>query len=170
MDSHLSKPFNRRGLLHAVEQAVDPARDTARPASQVSDAAGSTLMVFDARMFAETTSFLPTDKVASSLAAITTRMENLLTQSSEAVSPAALVPAAHSLAGSASLFGFLRASDAARQFEAAVSGGDAASIARSMARLRGDLAETLAKARAMLADNGDPGAEALSPAVAARAS
>ena len=51
--------------------------------------------------------------------------------------------------------------------EAAVRGGDKAAIDSAIGRLRGDLSETLTKARAMLAESGDSGAESLPTATAA---
>ena len=150
MDAHLSKPFAQDALLDAVARAVEDraaqgkantmprvevlpaetARDEgAGPASRPVavlpvPAIGSELPVLDPGAFERTAAFLAPQAVASYLRTLAERGEALLrglhAPDALARTGSDLADAAHTLAGSAGMFGFERLAMVARRFERAV--------------------------------------------------
>jgi CheY-like chemotaxis protein/HPt (histidine-containing phosphotransfer) domain-containing protein len=136
MSLHLPKPFDPDSLLAAVLRAValDQPRDEivtpgkGEPAPVI-PVIGSDLMVCNSAAFERTAFYLPPEAVASYLQAIIERGEALLRGLQE---PDALVQngdeladAAHTIAGSAGMFGFERLTTMGRRFERAVHAGAA---------------------------------------------
>ena len=150
MDDHLSKPFTPDALLAAVACAVEIGRRRDRaernaataclspgeasaaaetaPAPTVAPSAsvvGAELPVLDPIAFESTTAFLTPEAVASYLQTIAERGTALLhgLRAPDALNDKVagdLAAAAHTLAGSAGLFGFNRLATIARRFENAV--------------------------------------------------
>ena len=150
MDAHLSKPFTRDALLDAVLRAVEdrtaqgkanvtpqvevPPVETARDegtgpafrpiAVPSAPAIGSELPVLDLAAFERTAAFLAPQAVASYLRTLAERGEALLrglhAPDALARTGSDLADAAHTLAGSAGMFGFERLAMVARRFEQAV--------------------------------------------------
>ena len=136
MDDHLPKPFDPDSLLTVVLRAVahDRAPDVpSLPAAPVAPAAvpvvGADLLVLNQEAFERTAFYLPSEAVSSYLEAITERGEALLrglrmpdalVQSGEE-----LADAAHTIAGSAGMFGFERLTVVGRRFERAMHAGAA---------------------------------------------
>jgi PAS domain S-box-containing protein len=140
MDSHLSKPFDQSSLLKAVARAaeVGPARleghgpghtSTSAPAVSIVPVIGAELLVFNATSFERTASYLAPDAVASYLRTIADHGEALLRELAgpDALTCAGdrLAEAAHTLAGSAGMFGFERLAMISRRFEPAARCGAA---------------------------------------------
>ena len=135
MDSHLSKPFGPDTLLTAVLRAVAarPVRGEslgARSAPGLSPAGaaiGSELAVFNLTVFELTAFYLTPEAVAAYLAAIAERGEALLRglRGPDALMQTGdeLAEAAHTIAGSAGMFGFERLTSLGRRFERAIQGG-----------------------------------------------
>ena len=141
MDSHLAKPFTLNSLCAAVLDAStravpnrqrddddtsmtapEPAADRDALVTNVA-AVGSGLPILDRVCFERTTAFLAPGTAASYLKTIAERGEALLRQlrTQDALASAGdLAGAAHSLAGSAGMFGFERLATVARQFEHAI--------------------------------------------------
>ena len=127
MNAHLAKPFSQTALLAVVARArasvMDPQAEKVETA--VVAQFGADLAVLNEEIFAQTTSYLPIEAVASHLRSLTLRTEALLTElerllSTEAVAEpdwASLVAAGHALGGSAGMFGFERLAAVARHFE-----------------------------------------------------
>jgi PAS domain S-box-containing protein len=136
MSLHLPKPFDPDSLLAAVLRAValDQPRDEIvtpgkREPAPVIPVIGSDLMVCNSAAFERTAFYLPPEAVASYLQAIIERGEALLRGLQE---PDALVQngdeladAAHTIAGSAGMFGFERLTTMGRRFERGVHAGAA---------------------------------------------
>ena len=150
MDAHLSKPFTQDALLDAVVRAVEdraaqgkantmpqgevPAAETAPgegagPASRPVGvlrvpAIGSELPVLDPGAFERTAAFLAPQAVVSYLQTLAERGKALLrglhAPDALARTGSDLADAAHTLAGSAGMFGFERLAMVARCFEQAV--------------------------------------------------
>ncbi len=136
MDDHLAKPFTPEALIAAIEQCAARAR-----ARRPEDRGGARSIaavpppptmegdpervLLDREAFAHTAGFLEPGIVARHLRAIAERSEALLAdlRAAEFPVPRALAEQAHSLAGSAGLFGFKWLAAAARQFERAVLAG-----------------------------------------------
>ena len=156
MDSHLAKPFTpdalRAVVAHAaatlrrdVDQPVAAAGgEPAGPASSTSTVPmppvlGSELTVLDQAAFEQTAAFLPPESIASYLRTIAERGEAFLralrAPGALAGNGADLAAAAHTLAGSAGMFGFERLATVARRFEHAVQAGasDASTLANGLA-------------------------------------
>ena len=156
MDSHLAKPFTPDALRDAVAHAAagPPQGEADQPvavaggepgggAAAAGDAAppvpGSELRVLDPAAFERTAAYLSPNTLASHLRTIAGRGEALLRalHVPDAVSStgADLAAAAHTLAGSAGMFGFERLSAVARGFEHAVQTGapDAQALAHGLA-------------------------------------
>ncbi len=144
MDGHLAKPFTPDALRDAVAQAAagprqggagtpQGAKDQPAAAAPPSNAApatpapGSELPVLDPVAFGRTAGFLSPAALASYLQTIAERGEALLrvlhAPGALASTGADLAAAAHTLAGSAGMFGFERLATAARGFEHAVQAG-----------------------------------------------
>ena len=136
MNLHLPKPFDPDSLLAVVLRAValDQPRDEivtpgkGEPAPVI-PVIGSDLMVCNSAAFERTAFYLPPEAVASYLQAIIERGETLLRGLQE---PDALMQngdeladAAHTIAGSAGMFGFERLTTMGRRFERAVHAGAA---------------------------------------------
>ncbi len=163
MGSHLAKPFTPDGLRDAVAQAaaagLSQGDGTLRRAADQpvatagggpdgtgspADAAppsvpGSELAVLDPAAFGRTAAFLSREALASHLRTIAGRGEALLralhAPGALASTGADLAAAAHTLAGSAGMFGFERLAAVARGFEHAVETGasDAQAFADGLA-------------------------------------
>ena len=138
MDDHLGKPFDQDMLLAIVTRAARAKRSgtgslgpVSAPASGTEAVAkpltGSELPVFDAKAFTLTASCLEPPAVDSYLRTITELAESLkrdLCAADAFISTHdALAAAAHTLAGSAGMFGFHRLSVIGRSFERAVQSG-----------------------------------------------
>jgi PAS domain S-box-containing protein len=149
MSSHLAKPFDPETLLAAVEKAITaewaPTEDlAAKPTAQAATvaptvpAAHKALPIRDPAAFDRTASMLAPEATAAYLRTITELSERLLDDLRKpgAVTPAgaSLGEAAHTLAGSAGMFGFERLSTIARHFERATQAGtaDAAAMSASL--------------------------------------
>jgi CheY-like chemotaxis protein/HPt (histidine-containing phosphotransfer) domain-containing protein len=133
MDSHLPKPFGPDTLLTAVLRAAasKPARGESVPATPtvlpMGAVIGSDLVVFNPTVFELTSFYLTPEAVSSYMEAIAERGEALLRGLR---GPDALVhtgedlaEAAHTIAGSAGMFGFERLTAVGRRFERAVQAG-----------------------------------------------
>jgi PAS domain S-box-containing protein len=136
MDGHLPKPFDPDSLLTAVLRAVahDGApEEPSLPMAPVVPAAvpviGADLLVCNQDAFERTAFYLPSEAVTSYLEAISQRGEALLRglRAPDALvqSGDELADAAHTLAGSAGMFGFERLTVVGRRFERAVHAGAA---------------------------------------------
>jgi CheY-like chemotaxis protein/HPt (histidine-containing phosphotransfer) domain-containing protein len=139
MGSHLAKPFDPDTLLAAAVQAAGarPAHDRClNPVTIPNTAApvvipmiGSELLVFNPAAFECTARFLAQDEVATYLGTIAEHCEVLLRDLREpdAITRAGgdLGEAAHTLAGTAGMFGFDRLIALARRFEEAIASGSA---------------------------------------------
>jgi DNA-binding response OmpR family regulator len=153
MDDHLPKPFDPDSLLTAVLRAAAHDRAPAEPTLPLAPAVpaavpvvGSDLLVLNQEAFERTAFYLPSEAVTSYLEAITERGEALLrglrmpdalVQSGEE-----LAEAAHTIAGSAGMFGFERLTVLGRRFERAMHAGAAEAPALA-AGLSAALAATL---------------------------
>jgi PAS domain S-box-containing protein len=137
MDSHLPKPFGPDTLLTAVLRAAAarPARgeglgsgvsQTAMPTGAV---IGADLVIFNPTVFELTAFYLAPEAVTSYMEAIAERGEALLRglRGPDALvqSGDELAEAAHTIAGSAGMFGFERLTAVGRRFERAVQAGAA---------------------------------------------
>ena len=129
MDGHVSKPFTQAALLQSVAAATSRGAG-ARPA-QIGAAeaggepemvvAGADRAIFDQAAFAETALHLAPDRLASSVRALVRRTEELLDLlRAEPHDREAISAAAHSLAGTAGMFGFERLSAVGQQLEYAI--------------------------------------------------
>jgi hypothetical protein len=143
MDAHLPKPFDPDSLLTAVlhAYAAGPTHGEGIIASGpsigpavVRDAAaipviGAELLVCNASAFERTAFYLAPEAVASYLAAIAARADALLRglRAPDALinNGPELAEAAHTMAGSAGMFGFERLTAVGRRFERAVQAGAA---------------------------------------------
>jgi signal transduction histidine kinase/HPt (histidine-containing phosphotransfer) domain-containing protein len=140
MDGHLAKPFDPETLLATVTRAVasepvhfgkprPPSVLTTAAAAAVIRVVGSELPIFNLVSFERASGFLAPDAVVSYLRTIAEQGEALLRRLREpdALTHAGneLAEAAHSLAGSAGLFGCERVATIARHFERAVRSGAA---------------------------------------------
>jgi PAS domain S-box-containing protein len=143
MDSHLPKPFGPDTLLTAVLRAVAARAirdeggrgESVRGESQGSGSAragavvGSDLVVFNPAVFELTAFYLAPEAVASYMEAIAERGEALLRglRGPDALvhTGEELAEAAHTIAGSAGMFGFERLTSVGRRFERAVQAGAA---------------------------------------------
>lgn len=133
MDGHVAKPFTQEALLHAVAWAAEADAATKGEASvlvaegvakHASGVIESDLPICDADAFKRTASFLPADAVPDYLETLVTRSKALLhslRQPGVVTSDMdALSGSAHSLAGSAGMFGFQRLACVARHLEQAI--------------------------------------------------
>jgi PAS domain S-box-containing protein len=140
MDSHLAKPFDPDTLRAAVLSVTGPNRMSI--ASPISNArarlptpsdSGSDLPVFDLVAFDRTAGFLTPGAVTTYLSEISRRGLALSRklQEPDALSDSrtALAEAAHTLAGSAGMFGFDRLAFVGRHFERAVQTGGIETLA-----------------------------------------
>ena len=135
MDTHLPKPFTCPQLLDAVSSALtlrhmqSERRNETRPST--SSAAAETMAqpdteapVCDTEMFDRTASFLSREDVRKHVKTLAARSEEILGQlrapANTNTGQDDLLAAAHSVAGSAGMFGFQRLSQSARRYELAV--------------------------------------------------
>jgi CheY-like chemotaxis protein len=123
MDTHLGKPFTLETLLGAIDLGVSAGQ--ARSANGALPAApppppkhllGANLPILDEAALALTAAALPPGAVAAYLATLATKTE-AFQQALNRPHAAALCEAAHAIAGSAAMFGFVRLVFLARQFE-----------------------------------------------------
>ncbi len=144
MDGHLAKPFDMGALLTAVARAVaarprpDVTPGPAGPPASVSGALAvpsidRQLPVLDPLVFERTAGFLTPEMFASSMRTLVDFGETILRGLREpnalARSGDELAEAAHTLAGSAGMFGFKRLAATGRSFEQAVRSGAAGASA-----------------------------------------
>ena len=127
MDTHVSKPFTKAGLLAAVEKLVPTGTTRAAlavPAPSVRSE--PEIPVFDRDAFEDTTSVLPSKDVEVHLRTLIDRCElmlgdlrapGMLARTGE------LAETTHRLAGGASMLGFLALAQAGRRFEFAADSG-----------------------------------------------
>jgi PAS domain S-box-containing protein len=131
MDSHLPKPFDPDSLLTAVLRAVEvrAARNEGVSPASMSAVIGSDLVVFNPTVFELTAFYLSSEAVSSYMEAIAERGEALLRglRGPDALVQTGdeLAEAAHTIAGSAGMFGFERLTSVGRRFERAVQAGAA---------------------------------------------
>jgi PAS domain S-box-containing protein len=131
MDSHLPKPFDPDSLLTAVLRAVEvrSARAEGISSASMSAVIGSDLVVFNPAVFELTAFYLSSEAVSSYMEAIAERGEALLRglRGPDALVQTGdeLAEAAHTIAGSAGMFGFERLTAVGRRFERAVQAGAA---------------------------------------------
>jgi two-component system sensor histidine kinase/response regulator len=134
MDTHLSKPFNQDTLLAAILRATEarPAHEESLrpgfmpdtvPAAAVIPSIAADLPVLNVAAFERITSGLTPEAVIAYLETIAGRCASILHGVRESVRLARfedeLTMAAHTLAGSAGLFGFDRLATTGRHFECA---------------------------------------------------
>ncbi len=149
MDGHVAKPFKPAVLLAALEnvetapdgppQAVMPSAVV--PLGNATTDAESGYPVLDRTMLEAITELLPAAELAEHVETLIRRCEALLRglrRPGMLAQPGDLITEAHSLAGGAGTFGFLRLADAARRFERAAEAGAAETTA-----LAGRLAATV---------------------------
>jgi signal transduction histidine kinase/CheY-like chemotaxis protein len=124
MTGHLAKPYTEEGLF-AILSAVVPGappdrRGRAKPIWAPADAA---LPVLDEHVYATNTRLLKPASIVAYLEnivdAATAARDELRSDNVEALSSDHLLKSLHKLAGNVGLFGFARATDAARRFERA---------------------------------------------------
>ena len=140
MDSHLPKPFDPDTLLAAALRATvaTPEPDESLGPTPASASVsvplalpiiGSELLVFNPTSFERTAFYLAPEAVSSYLEAIAERGKSLLSglRGPDAIVQAGdeLAEAAHTIAGSAGMFGFERLTVVGRRFERAVQAGAA---------------------------------------------
>ena len=139
MDTHLAKPFDPASLLAAVVDAVTAARTLDRavcvpppPGAGATGVVGSELSVVDMMAFKRTAAFLPPLAVTNYLRAIVERGDALLRRLRVADAATRhgeeLAEAAHSLAGSAGMFGFDRVAALGLRFERAAQSGSVEAV------------------------------------------
>ena len=123
MDGHLAKPFSPDMLNEAVANAATM-RDVARAepgAGQIAAPTGADMPINDQQVFDTTAAFLSRDAIHDHLRTLTAISADLLAGlAAEPAEPgrmAGLVHAAHTLAGSASMFGYVRLCSLCREFE-----------------------------------------------------
>jgi CheY-like chemotaxis protein/HPt (histidine-containing phosphotransfer) domain-containing protein len=159
MDGHVAKPFKQAVLLAAVESVAASAVGAPGSAAAGSEAAGSeavrsesagsdlpptvafvtadaALPVLDHSAFEDIADSLLREELESHLRTLITRSEALAHRLLVPWRPEVadeLAEAAHMLAGSAGIFGFLRVADAARRFERAAGTAEAVSLAARLA-------------------------------------
>jgi PAS domain S-box-containing protein len=130
MDTHLPKPFTCPQLLDAVASALtlrhlqpDRRHDMALAALPIGQQDGEA-PVCDTEMFDRTASFLSREDVRKHVKTLAARSEEILGQlrapANTNTGQNDLLAAAHSVAGSAGMFGFQRLSQSARRYEQAV--------------------------------------------------
>jgi PAS domain S-box-containing protein len=130
MDMHLPKPFSCPQLLDAVTSALNlrhmqPHRHAELLAGPAAAAECDTdAPVCDTEMFDRTASFLSREDVRKHVKTLAARSEEILGQlrgpANSNIGQDDLLAAAHSVAGSAGMFGFQRLSQSARRYELAV--------------------------------------------------
>ncbi len=152
MDDHLAKPFEPDALVMAVTAAARLRHAKSTQAAQVMDGSSRGALadpvreveppVLDPSAFERTAAFLTPDLVTNYLHTIAERTESLLTRlrgrDTQQDAAEKLAEAAHSLAGSAGMFGFERAAAVSRRFERAIQ-----SRAPDVSLLADDLAAAL---------------------------
>ncbi len=150
MQDHLAKPFSPTMLVAAVARAAQrriaasapvPRRRAAAPdETQPPDLQPPDLPLIDHTIYQETASYLSAEAVAKYLQTITGQGTHLLAglraRESGAIHLRALADLAHTLAGSAGMFGLARVADLGRQFERAVliAAADVPALARNLER------------------------------------
>jgi CheY-like chemotaxis protein/HPt (histidine-containing phosphotransfer) domain-containing protein len=148
MNGHLTKPFDPAALHAALKQAVDAKWDAAQmdvedlrvtaPRAPVVPVLGSDLQVLDRRVFESTAILLPDKSVSAYVATIASLGEQLLADLKAPYAiernGRAIAEAAHRLAGSAGMFGFVRLAVMGRSCEQALDAktDDAAAIVQGL--------------------------------------
>jgi CheY-like chemotaxis protein/HPt (histidine-containing phosphotransfer) domain-containing protein len=138
MDSHVPKPFTPDTLLSAVlrafaagrshgENLIADVRTAGGHAPPASPVIGWERLVLDRTVFERTAFFLPPETVDTYVQAIAERAEALLHRLRGSYIPLQsddeLAEAAHTIAGSAGMFGFERLTYLGRRFERAIESG-----------------------------------------------
>lgn len=164
MDGHLPKPFSPDTLLATVLLAFRTGRPEARdetPAPSMQSADDAAPPVLDRLALDRLVELLPGDLLAVQLASLTERGRALLDELNERNSDRGdLAASAHTLAGSAGLFGFARLSEVTRRLERAIRSGSGETD-RLVSECRQVTTSTLAKigeVRRTLAPVGTDGA------------
>ena len=131
MNDYLLKPFEPEALLETLARVVasQAGNEAAEPPASTSPVLGFDLVTLDQEVFKRTGSYLPSERVADYMQAIKERADTLLgnlrqTAGSPVIAPE-IVAEAHTLAGSAGMFGFVRLAEISRRFESAVKGSTA---------------------------------------------
>jgi signal transduction histidine kinase/ActR/RegA family two-component response regulator/HPt (histidine-containing phosphotransfer) domain-containing protein len=133
MNGHVAKPFAPEDLTQAVAKAVSPAGRTAdlprvpiqpaRPAALPAETAEPS-RVLDEAIYARTAGVLPPDVLTSFLKTMAERARTLSDgihlAATQPDAPNDLADLAHTLGGSAGMFGFRRLADVAKRYEYAV--------------------------------------------------
>ena len=123
MTTHLAKPVQYESLLQMLHDVVAAAgqRDAAAPVTD-SDAADEGPPVLDVEALQRTARFLTDADLVLNLDRLRQLIVTLLTTLSLPAGPdtSGAVETAHTVAGTAGTFGFMRLSDSARQFEQAL--------------------------------------------------
>jgi signal transduction histidine kinase/DNA-binding response OmpR family regulator/HPt (histidine-containing phosphotransfer) domain-containing protein len=124
MTGHLAKPFTEAGLFAILSAVVpDAPPDRRAPAKQAWPAAGAPLPVLDERIYAANTRLLKPSSIVAYLENIVTAaraaVDSLDAHSQAPAFDEDLLKSLHKLAGSAGLFGFARATEAACRLERA---------------------------------------------------
>jgi signal transduction histidine kinase/DNA-binding response OmpR family regulator/HPt (histidine-containing phosphotransfer) domain-containing protein len=124
MTAHLAKPYTEEGLFAILSAVVpDAPPDRRGGARQAWPAADAALPVLDEHAFATNTRLLKPASVVAYLENIVTFTasvrDTLRTERGETAFSEDLLKSLHKLAGNVGLFGFVRATDAARRFERA---------------------------------------------------
>lgn len=128
MDDHLAKPFSQPALLATLSRAIASVSSRCRvieplPVAIAPPHYGAELALLDEVVFGQTAGYLTVENVSSHVGNLIQRTEALLKGLVEldnvanGLNGAEQAAAAHSLAGSAGMFGFERLSAVARQFE-----------------------------------------------------
>jgi len=116
MDGHVAKPFTMHSLCYALARGAAAGQFHSSPQPLPEPPAAPP--IFDLAAFERTAGFLKPEVVASYMAMLGARSEALLSGlGAPAADAGTLATEAHTLAGSAGMFGFVRLASDARRFE-----------------------------------------------------
>jgi CheY-like chemotaxis protein len=137
MNDHLAKPFTQERLLHVLDDTI-----AEHNACSEAGSALETEQLFNAKVFQQAASFLPSGIVVSYVQTITRHSKSLLSALQTLDNIGNCADEAHDLAGSAGMFGFDRLAATAREFDHAVR-NVAADTPALAANLRSVIEDTL---------------------------
>jgi HPt (histidine-containing phosphotransfer) domain-containing protein len=124
MNLHLAKPFTQSTLLEVIARANAVGAGASKPAPEAPAWPGGDSPLFNTRTFEHVGIFLDADKLDKHRATLAARCiafrERISEPDALSHGQAALVSAAHALAGSALMLGYDRAGNTARLFENAM--------------------------------------------------